>query len=120
MQVLVEALDVWPDNHAVAHSCLQCLVALCKDNAMMKANVTVAALRPVVRVLQHGGARFAIAERGFTLLAVLQVRPAPQPLPLHAPPRGYLCLLVGCGTIANLFADERGVRCTRPVCVKVT
>lgn len=77
MQVLVEALDVWPDNHAVAHCCLQCLVALCKDNAMMKANVTVAALKPVIRVLQDGGARFAVAERGFTLLAVLQVRPPP-------------------------------------------
>lgn len=69
----MEALEVWPENNAVAHSCLQCLVALCKDNAMMKANVTVAALRPVIRVLQEGGARYAIAERGFTLLAVLQV-----------------------------------------------
>eukprot|EP00892_Ulva_mutabilis_P009573 jgi/Ulvmu1/6989/UM033_0047.1 len=72
VEVLVEALEVWPQSNAVAHACLQCLVALCKDNAMMKANVTVAALKPVIRVLQEGGARYAIAERGFTLLAVLQ------------------------------------------------
>lgn len=79
VQVLVEALEVWPDSNKVAHACLQCLVALCKDNAMMKANVTVAALKPVIRVLQEGGARYAIAERGFTLLAVLQVRPRSPP-----------------------------------------
>jgi hypothetical protein len=72
VQVLVEALETWPTVNAVCHACLQCLVALCKDNAMMKANVTVAALKPALQVLKGGGARSAIAERGFTLLAVLQ------------------------------------------------
>ena len=40
---------------------------------MMKANMTVTALKPVLQVLHTCGSCSAIAERGFTLLAVLQV-----------------------------------------------
>ena len=67
------ALEVWPHSDLTCHATLQCLVALCKDNAMMKANMTVTALKPVLQVLHTCGSCSAIAERGFTLLAVLQV-----------------------------------------------
>jgi hypothetical protein len=73
LQALVGALEAWPNSDLTCHATLQCLVALCKDNAMMKANVTVTALKPVLQVLRACGSCSAIAERGFTLLAVLQV-----------------------------------------------
>jgi gentisate 1,2-dioxygenase len=73
LQALVGALEVWPQCHLTCHATLQCLVALCKDNAMMKANMTVTALEPVLHILQTCGSSSSIAERGFTLLAVLQV-----------------------------------------------
>lgn len=74
LQALVGALEAWPHSDFTCHATLQCLVALCKDNAMMKANMTVTALKPVLQVLHTCGSCSAIAERGFTLLAVLQVR----------------------------------------------
>lgn len=73
LQALVGALEAWPHSNLTCHATLQCLVALCKDNAMMKANMTVTALKPVLQVLHTCGSCSAIAERGFTLLAVLQV-----------------------------------------------
>ena len=79
VQVLVDALKLWPRAPAVAHAALQCLVALCKDNAMMKAHVTATALPSALAALrQHAGCPHVV-ERAFTLLGVLQVRLAMRP-----------------------------------------
>lgn len=72
MQAFLEAMAFWPRAEAVHHACLQCLVALCKDNAMMKAHVAVVALPATLASLSTHAASPAVVERGFTLLGVLQ------------------------------------------------
>ena len=72
MQAFLEAMALWPRAEAVHHACLQCLVALCKDNAMMKAHVAVVALPATLASLSTHAASPAVVERGFTLLGVLQ------------------------------------------------
>jgi hypothetical protein len=72
VQAFVEAMTLWPRAAGVHHACLQCLVALCKDNAMMKAHVAVTALDATLTSLATHVSVPAVAERGFTLLGVLQ------------------------------------------------
>ena len=73
MQNLVRAMSAWPGAPDVHHAALQCLTALCKDNAMMKAHVTVAALPAILAALRRPQAHPVVIERGYTLLGVLQV-----------------------------------------------
>jgi hypothetical protein len=65
-------MRLWPHAPTVHHAALQCLVALCKDNTMMKAHITVTALPAILASLESHPSSGPVTERGFTLLGVLQ------------------------------------------------
>lgn len=65
-------MRMWPQAAELHHALLQTLVALCKDNSMMKAHITVTACPTLRASLTAHAASGAVADRGFTLLGVLQ------------------------------------------------